>query len=108
MEAQDYPIRHFEQMTRLAAALRELPAQIQEHSYSYESYGSWTALVKYKGVRMRIVFDGRDGHYSIQRSSSRKPPDSWGEPIWQLERGPVSDFPESELVNAIAECRKTG
>ena len=104
MDAQDYPIRHFEQMARFADGLKRLPAQIEEHSYSYALFGSWTTIVRYKGVRMQIVFDGRDCDYSIQGSSSRKPPDMWRDPGWRKVCKSGDQFPESEIVDAIVKC----
>ena len=108
MDAQDYPIRHFEQIARFAAALRELPAQVEEHSYSYESFGSWVIVVRYKGRRMRVVFDGRDSDFSIQRSSSRTSPDKWGETCWRRVCESRDQFPESDIVDAIVKCATAG
>ena len=45
MEAQEHPIRHFARITELAAALKSLPAQVLERSYSYEAFGSWSLAV---------------------------------------------------------------
>jgi hypothetical protein len=39
MEPQDYPIAHFEGMSRLARAMKALPAQILEHQYHSEAFG---------------------------------------------------------------------
>jgi len=108
MKSQDYPARHLEQMARLSALLGSLPAQVLEHSYSYESFGSWTIVLPHKGVRKRIVFDGRDSRYRIQQSSARKPPDEWGETIWERACDPGGDIPLSEIVEAITKPRASG
>ena len=104
MDSQDYPIRHFQQVAELARRLKTLPAQVEEHSYSYSSFGSWVTVVRCKGVRLRVVFDGRESDYSIQRSSTREPPDVWGETLWRQDVKPGVDFPEDDLVAAIAKC----
>jgi hypothetical protein len=41
MESHDYPIEHFRMMAEVTARLKSIPALILEHSYSYESFGSW-------------------------------------------------------------------
>jgi hypothetical protein len=78
MEAQDYPVAHFNGMERLALALKALPAQLLEHQYSYESFGSWWVVLKHKGQAAQVAFDGRDGHLGLRRSADRKPPYSYG------------------------------
>jgi len=78
MESQDYPIAHFERMTCLAHALKKLPAQILEHRYSGESFGSWYMTLRHKGQVSQLVYDGRDDHLGLRRSSDRKPPYSYG------------------------------
>ena len=82
LEAQDYPIEHFELMRQLALALKDLPAQIQDHGYSYESFGSWYVVVRCKGVYWRFGLDGKEGMFFLQRSSSRKPPHHWSGVDW--------------------------
>ena len=77
MDDQDYPIRHFEQMVSLANALRAWPAQILEHRYYYETMGTWVTVLRYRGVPIKLAFDGREGEVQLQRSASRKPPYDW-------------------------------
>lgn len=104
MDAQDYPIRHFEEMAALAAALKALPAQIQHHTYYYETAGSWATVLRYKGVRVRIVFDGRDSAYTVQKSRTRKPPDQWADPSWRSAADPGSGIPLPEITRAVVVC----
>jgi hypothetical protein len=58
MDAQDYPIRHFQEMDRLATTLKDLPAQVLDHAYFYEAFGSWSMTIRYKGCLLRLTFDG--------------------------------------------------
>jgi hypothetical protein len=88
MESQDYPVLHFSQMAEFASALKALPAQVLEHDYSYEAFGSWSMAVRYRGVPLRVVFDGKDGHVSVQRSASRNAPYVWEAPTWEQAVGP--------------------
>jgi hypothetical protein len=78
MEPHDYPIAHFERMTRLALALKGLPAQVLEHQYSGESFGSWYLVIRHGGRVSQLVYHGREDHLGLRRSSDRKPPYSYG------------------------------
>ncbi len=77
-EPQDYPIAHFEGMSRLARAMKALPAQILEHQYHYEAFGSWFLTLRHHGRVSQLACNGRDGLISIRRSSDRKPPYKYG------------------------------
>ena len=76
MDALDYPIEHFEQMARLAIALKASSAQILEHHYHYHAVGSWYTIVRHREQLLRLVFDGRDREYVLEESAARKPPTS--------------------------------
>jgi hypothetical protein len=78
VEAHDYPIAHFQQMERLARALTALPAQVLEHHYSGESFGSWFIVLRHKGQVIQLVYDGREGLMSLRRSPDRKAPYTYG------------------------------
>jgi len=78
MEPQEFPTGHFEQMTKLARALTELPVQILGHEYSYESFGSWSLTLRHKGHVAQLVYDGRDDSLTLRQSDDRKPPYSFG------------------------------
>jgi hypothetical protein len=67
MKAQDYPIEHFKFMSELAIGLASTPAQILEHRYNYESFGSWWFKCKFSGKVYRVVYDGRDDCISIEK-----------------------------------------
>lgn len=108
MDAHDYLIQHFEHMAQLSASLKELPAEVRDHSYSLESFGSWTMVVRYKGVRIRVAFDGRESGYSIQRSRSREPPDQWEEGVWLEVSSSEDGLPVSNIVNGIMSCATAG
>jgi hypothetical protein len=54
-----------------------MPAQVLEHSYTYESFGSWWSIVRFKGIPYRIVLDGRDRELVVERSFSPRPPYDW-------------------------------
>jgi hypothetical protein len=78
MEPHDYPIAHFERMSRLAVALKVLPAQILEHRYLGESFGSWYVVIRQGGRVSQLTYDGREDYLGLRRSSDRKPPYSYG------------------------------
>ena len=103
METQNFPIRHFREMSILCEALTGLPAQLCDHTYSYESFGSWSTIVRFRGVRLRIVFDGRDHEYLLLRSASRTPPDAWEEVAWRKPAAPDGELPVSDIITAVLE-----
>jgi hypothetical protein len=67
MKSQEYPIQHFKLMNSISSELAKLPAQIQEHNYTYVSFGSWNCLIQYKGTTLRVIFDGRDNFLIIEK-----------------------------------------
>jgi hypothetical protein len=101
LRSQDYPIRHLENLIRLARMLKSLPAQLEEYEYSYSSFGSWWASVRFRGILFRIVFDGRDRECVIERSATDRRPYAWGSPEWSKSVGAESDMLNAELVQAI-------
>lgn len=100
MDAQDYPIHHFREMSALAATLKTLPAHVLEHTYSHEAYGSWSTLLRYNGIRLQLTFEGRDFELSLRRSTSRKHPDQWGGTLWTKSHRDPS-VPVADIVDAI-------
>jgi len=103
MDKLESPLLHFREMEELAEALRALPAQICDHSYSYESFGSWATVIRCKGVRLRLVFEGRDHEYRLERSPSRKPPDEWCETGWRRIAEPDAGLPVVVITRALEE-----
>lgn len=101
MGSYEFQSRHFEQMARLIERFGSLPAELLEHEYSYQSFGSWLSIFRFKGVPLRLSFDGRDREIVVQRSASRKPPYLWGEPIWRKVSVTDADILCEELVAAV-------
>jgi hypothetical protein len=108
MEPQEYPIRHFERMVDLTERLKTLPAQLLEHGYSYESFGSWWSIIRIGGVPLRIVFDGRDGELVVERSVSKKPPYSWEQVSRRTIDAAARDALGTELVDVLRGAADAG
>jgi hypothetical protein len=108
MDEQDYPIRHFVWMGEFAAELKSLPAQILDHDYSYESFGSWSAIVRHRGVPFRVLFDGKDGKLLVQRSTSPNAPYAWEAPSWQRVIRPGDDLAAREMADAVRSVASAG
>ncbi len=53
-------------MARAAAVLKPLSAQVLEHSYQYEVFGSWYTTIRCRGRVFRVVFDGREQAYFME------------------------------------------
>jgi len=103
MEAQDYPIAHFGAMNRLAEALGALPAQILEHRYSYESFGSWSVVLRYRGQTSELSFDGKEQRLALRPSAERKPPHVYGPDRTVGEGAQFRDL-DAHTIEAI--CRE--
>ena len=108
MDAHDYPIHHFTRMADFATELKSLPAQVLEHSYSYESFGSWWVTVRCRGISFRIVFDGKEGQLEIQRSASKTPPYAWGGAVWEHAIRPDTDLELRDLIDAMRASVEAG
>ena len=68
MEGTEYPIEHFELMTKVANYLRSEQVQMLEHEYRYKTFGSWWFVIQIRGENFRIVCDGRDGILRLDRN----------------------------------------
>ena len=101
MDALDYPIEHFEQMARLAIALKASSAQILEHHYHYHAVGSWYTIVRHREQILRLVFDGRDREYVLEESAARKPPYQWTSLLWRYRASAGEDLPVADLTAAV-------
>lgn len=102
MDSQNYPIEHFRAMCELATALKALPAQLHEHRYSYDAFGSWWVILRHKGIQHRLVFDGRDGRLELQCSSG----DDlvlWDKAVWEFSLAPGHELPVAEIAAAIRQ-----
>ena len=53
-------------MAEIAFRLKSISSLILEHSYSYESFGSWWFIFRRTGQKYRVVFDGRDKYLSLE------------------------------------------
>src|SRR5687768_1637684 len=98
MESHDYPIEHFRMMAQVTARLKSLPALILEHSYSYESFGSWWFTFERSGRKFRVIFDGRDEYLSLERAAVADGAKVTAE--WQsLDGKPLPDVSFDSLIS---------
>jgi hypothetical protein len=51
--------KHLQLVLSLADHLETLPAEIVNQEYRYESFGSWSLVVRRSGKHFRVDFDGR-------------------------------------------------
>ena len=106
MDAQDYPIRHFQEMDRLATTLKDLPAQVLDHAYFFEAFGSWSMTIRYKGSPLRLTFDGKEHEYRLEESATARAPYSWSS-IWH--RTDLSqDAATAAILDAIRRASMAG
>lgn len=101
MDAQDYPINHFDRMKELAVELKSVPAQLLEHEYSYESFGSWSLVFRCQGQVFRLTFDGKERWYVLQESAERKAPYQWNEIVWEKRCEQSDLFPQAEVISFV-------
>lgn len=61
------------------ALLCELGFTLEEARSTPQSFGSWFIRAAGQGKLVRVVWDGRDGHLSVQELSLNGIPGEWGE-----------------------------
>jgi hypothetical protein len=85
-------------MDRLATLLKGLPAQVFDHDYSYESFGSWSMTIRCKGCPLRVTFDGKEHEYRLEKSATPRAPYSWSL-VWNR-----TDLSENAATSAIIDA----
>ncbi|HKB16493.1 MAG TPA: hypothetical protein VKF62_10520 [Planctomycetota bacterium] len=103
MEDKDYPVEHFRRMVRLAEDLRTVPAQIMEHAYHHEAFGSWVTTVGRRGRLFRIVFDGKEREVRLERATTTGDTRRWGEVGSSAATGPSDAQAIAEMVDRLKE-----
>ena len=86
MHSHDYTIAHFEQMKELAVRLAELPAEIRLHEYNYEVFGSWILELRFKGIRFRLVYDGKENELRLDNRDVPRDASGFGPHVWRSPR----------------------
>ena len=79
MESQEYPLQHFQLMAKLAGDLVAMRAQILEHGYHCNAFGSWWTTLQRRGIVFRIVFDGKERELRLERATRSDKAESWEE-----------------------------
>jgi hypothetical protein len=87
-------------MREVALELKAMPAQVLEHHYSYESFGSWFLVFRYRGRPFRIVFDGKEQLCVVEESVTQKAPYRWERTIWQ-KNGESDLVPLADLIITV-------
>jgi hypothetical protein len=85
-------------MDRLATRLKGLPAQVLDHDYSYESFGSWSMTIRCNGYPLRVTFDGKEREYRLEKSATPRTPYSWSS-VWNR-----IDLSENAATSAIIDA----
>jgi hypothetical protein len=101
MSARDHAVDHFEAMSRFAASLSALPAQVLKHSYKYASFGSWTVTFRCRGRMFRLIYDGRKQEHVLERSASRHSPHEW---VMAWHHGSLNSGPPPGIIDRILEA----
>lgn len=100
MKTENHQETHFTRMAELASQLRAISAEMLEHEYSYESFGSWWVAVRCCGTVFRICFDGKEQLLYFERSESKKPPYEWRHALAD-QSGVSGEAAVSDLVQFI-------
>lgn len=92
-------VAHLSAMVDLVGRAGGIPAEVREHSHSYDSFGSWSVVLRCKGHVMRVLWNGKAAEWLVERAQSRKPPYEWqGVVSWVSTTG---DAPGPEVFEAI-------
>jgi hypothetical protein len=77
---------HLSTMVDFVAQAAAIPAEVREQAYSYDSFGSWSVVLRCKGRVLQVRWDGKERTLGVERAGSRKPPFDW-EPVatWAME-----------------------
>lgn len=103
MKDQDNTNRQFPGMVELEEALQGLPAEIRSHQYEPGLFGSWLAVVHCNGVWLRVIYEGRESQYSLQRWPSEGEAMDWQLTGWQSREEVFRQIPVAALVAEIAK-----
>lgn len=105
METEDLP----EPMREVARALAALPAEVLEHRYHPEAFGSWYLVFRFEGRPFRVVFDAKDRACWLDRRAERRfRRHRWEPTTWQWIGPGAEPFPVEDLLAAVrreAACR---
>ena len=70
-------VHHFDQMAKALRELEDFSVELLEHHYAPSSFGSWSSVLRHRGIVVRATFDGKDGELVVERSTSSQPPYEW-------------------------------
>jgi hypothetical protein len=91
---------HFLELLEVIARLPALPAEVLEEHYNAVAFGSWWVTLRYRGLPLRVSFDGKESCYRLDRASRGRPADF--EPFWEQRTGSRSS--PTDLINVIREA----
>jgi hypothetical protein len=90
-------VTHFKFMADFIASIVATDIELLDHQYHHAAFGSWCITVRRHRLDFRILFDGKDSAYQLDRTLPGNPPKF--EKLWQ-GRGPRETVPV-ELVDAL-------
>lgn len=88
---------HFRAIADFTDLLVPTHAQLLEHHYDDAAFGSWWISLRRRRVDFRVVFDGRDSVYRLERAVPANP--SGLETVWEAPGGRHA-VPQ-ELIDAL-------
>jgi hypothetical protein len=62
-------------MARVAGRCRAMRAQILEHAYHYNAFGSWWLSLDFRGRLYRIALDARGSELTLERAADPRRPE---------------------------------
>lgn len=75
--------RHLQGLLALLDAVAPRGAELVEHHFTADAFGSWFVVLRLPGGTVRLVFEGRDHELVLERSGSPRPPYRWGPAVWR-------------------------
>jgi hypothetical protein len=98
LEAEDLP----ELMREVARTLASLPAEVLEHEYYPQVFGSWYLEFRFEGRLFRVVFDAKDrACWLSRRVKPRFRRHRWEPTSWEWVGSADEPFPVEDLLAAV-------
>ena len=94
-------LAYFADMAAFGERTGAIPAEVREHSWSCDAFGSWSVL-RCGGRAVRVLWDGKEDELVVERAVSRTAPYEWQSVAsWASKTGTVLG---PEVIEAVEQA----